>query len=56
MPIGSQHLEIFSQVTVDGCRFGRRFYDEQFDNPILMFNLKQTRAKPVAIMFGKSLA
>ena len=32
MAIRSKHLEIRSQVPVDGARLGGRFYDQQFDN------------------------
>jgi hypothetical protein len=35
--IRSQNLEIRPKVSVDGCRFGRRFYDQQFNDPILKF-------------------
>ena len=33
--VRGQHLEVRSQVPVDGCRLGGRFYDQQFDVTIL---------------------
>jgi len=39
MPIRCQYREIRSKVPVNGCRFGRRFYDEKINDTILT-NLK----------------
>jgi len=33
--VRSQDLEVLAQVAVDGRRFGRRFYDQQFDEEAL---------------------
>jgi hypothetical protein len=35
MTIRRQYREILSQVPVDGCRFGRRFYDQKIYDTIL---------------------
>jgi hypothetical protein len=35
MSIGRKHLEVFSEVPVDGGGFGRGFYDQEFDAGVL---------------------
>jgi hypothetical protein len=49
MTIGRQHLEIVSQVTIDGRRFGRRFYDEKFYDSILMIKVKKNLCDKFAV-------
>jgi hypothetical protein len=40
MAIGSQYLEVFSEIALDSGRLGRRFYDQQLDDflPLPGFN------------------